>query len=40
VCGGPAETPEGQARNKEVRDRQKQREWLSVWNEDLWTRLF
>jgi hypothetical protein len=37
---GPAETPEEKARKKAERDRQKQRTWLSVWNEELWTRLF
>jgi hypothetical protein len=40
VRTGPAETPEAKARKKEERDRQKQRAWLSVWNEELWTRLF
>jgi hypothetical protein len=38
VRTGPAETPEEKARKKEERDRQ--REWLSVRNEALWTRLF
>jgi len=40
VRTGPAETPEEKARKKEERERQKQRAWLSVWNEELWTRLF
>jgi hypothetical protein len=40
VRAGPAETPEEKARKKEERDRQRQREWLSVRNEALWTRLF
>jgi hypothetical protein len=40
VRTGPAETPEEMARKKEDRERQKQREWLSVWNEELWTPLF
>jgi hypothetical protein len=40
VRTGPAETPEEKARKKEERERQKQREWLSVRNEALWTRLF
>jgi hypothetical protein len=40
VRARPAETPEEKARKKEERDRQRQREWLSVRNEALWTRLF
>jgi hypothetical protein len=39
VRTGPAETPEDKARKREERERQKQREWLSVRNEALWTRL-
>ncbi len=35
---GPAEKPEDKARKREERERQKQREWLSVRNEALWTR--
>jgi len=40
VRSTPAETPEEKARKKEERDRQRQREWLSLRNEALWPRLF
>jgi hypothetical protein len=40
VRTGTAEKPEEQTRKKEERERQQQRAWLSVWNQDLWTRLF
>jgi hypothetical protein len=40
VRTGPAETPADKARQREERERQKQREWLSVRNEGLWTRIF
>jgi hypothetical protein len=40
VRTGPAETPEEKARKKEERERQKQRDWLSVRNEELWRRVF
>jgi hypothetical protein len=36
VRTAPAQTPEDAARKREER----QREWLSVWNEALWTRLY
>jgi hypothetical protein len=36
---GPADTLEEKARKREESERQKQREWLSVHNEALWTRL-
>jgi hypothetical protein len=39
VRTGPGETAEDKARKREERERQKQREWLSVRNEALWTRL-
>ena len=39
VRGGPVETPADKARIREERERQRQREWLSVRNEALWTRL-
>jgi hypothetical protein len=35
----PVETPEDKARKREEREKQKQREWLSVRNEAWWTRL-
>jgi hypothetical protein len=39
VRTGPVETPEDKARKREEYERRKQREWLSVWNEELWRRI-
>jgi hypothetical protein len=38
VRTAPVQTPEDRARLREEQERQKQREWLSVWNEALWRR--
>ena len=37
VRTAPVETPEDVARQRAERERQREREWLSVWNEALWT---
>ena len=38
VRGRPVETLDDKERKREERERQKQREWLSVGNEALWRR--
>src|SRR5262249_36572751 len=40
VRTAPVETPEDVARNRAERERQMQREWLSVRNDAVWTRWF
>jgi hypothetical protein len=37
VRTAPVETPADAARKRAERERQREREWLSVWNEALWT---
>jgi len=37
VRTAPVETAEDAARKRAECERQRQREWLSVWNEALWT---